>query len=66
MFYQITYNFCVDVCNIELFIVLGNRATSLGDWCGMFEDCLMVPSSRVECPMKNGEPTVEDGTSALS
>jgi hypothetical protein len=33
---------------------------------GMFQEFFMVPPSRFECPMKNGQPTLEDGTNLLS
>jgi len=34
-------------------IILGGGATSLSDWCWMFEDGLMVSYSRIEMSMRN-------------
>lgn len=44
-------SFCRGV--VELAVLLGCCISPLDDWCPAFWGTMVVPSSRVECPVKN-------------
>jgi hypothetical protein len=46
-------------------VLLGERASSLGDWCPTFRDSVSVSYSRVECPVKDYS-ALDDETNTLS